>query len=335
MVDRRFLLLATFVAMVLAGPLSARGQTPAPDAAWSDFASPTAFADRLLRGHYQLVGVRKFFNSFTSYEFPNPFSPHQDPLSRLEFPIDQFFAGLEAGCVTTAWSLRGEVWTNLNRDSSLKMQDSDWEDDGNPSQKTVFSESGCRLNRAWLVDLQLSAATSIQIPPGLRPVVGTRYQQFFFTTHDGLQSLLGGGPVAELPGDGINFRQTFYHLYIGSILNTVLDLGRVWASLPDLKLDAQLDYAVVIAKNEDLHVLRSGERVTIENTRGHCWHLSLGSEILVRDRLKTRLEADFKRMITHGGHQLTNNIFAINFSFDGSRVWSDQIAVSVMGELLF
>lgn len=334
MAIRRVLLVVAFALTVLATVFCTQTRAGVLEASWADLYSVTAMTGRLFQGHYHLVGVKKYFNSFTSYQFPNPFAPQLDPLSRLEFPIDQSFLGIEAGCVTTAWALRGQVWTNINRDSNLKMQDSDWEDETNPGQKTVFSESACRLNRGWLVDLQLSAATPTLMVPLFRPVVGGRYEHFYFTTHDGVQTALGG-PTIDLPGDGIDFRQTFYHLYAGVILDREVSLSRVWPYLPPLKLDLQFDYAAVIAKNEDLHLLRSGERITIENTRGHCWHLALGSGCQVTSRFKARIEADFKRLITHGGHQLTNNVFAINFSFDGSRVWSDQFAVSAMGEVLF
>jgi hypothetical protein len=39
-----------------------------------------------------------------------------------------------------------------------------------------------------------------------------------------------------------------------------------------------------------------------------------------RGALSARVEADFKRLITDGDHQLRNNFFNLNFSFDGSRV---------------
>jgi outer membrane protease len=334
MAYRHSLFVVASLVLLLALASSVRAQAVVPSAPWFGFPSVTSISDRLLRGQYHQIGVKKFFNSFTSYEFPNPFSPSLDPLSRLEFPIDQFFVGVEAGCVTSMWALRAEVWTNLNSESTLKMQDSDWEDEAQPLQKTIFSESGCRLNRGWLVDVQISSSTVLPMAPGLSPVVGSRYQQFFFTTHDGVQMSLGG-PILELPGDGINFRQTFYHLYAGLILEKELNPSPEWLYVPEMKLDLKFDYAVVIAKNEDLHLLRSGERITTENTRGHCWHVALGSECLVRNRFKARLEGDFKRLITHGGHQLTNNAFAVNFSFDGSRVWSDQITVSLLGELIF
>jgi len=281
------------------------------------------------------IGVKKFCNSFTSYQFPNPFPPGQDPLSRLEFPIDQWFLGVGTGYGIGSVVVKFEGWTNANREASLRMQDSDWENEADPGNKSIFSESGCRLNRAWLLDLQFALASPQPLGPvDVRPAVGLRYQRFSFTTRDGVQ-FSTAGETLELPGDGIDFDQSFYHLYLGGIFHTVVDLGRFTPRLPSLRIDIQLDYAPVLARNEDLHLLRGGERITVENTRGHCWHASAGSELCFLGQVKTRLDVDFKRIITHGGHQLTNNAFLINFSFDGSRVWSDQFSIMASGELSF
>jgi hypothetical protein len=285
-------------------------------------------------GQYYSMGVKKFFNSFTSYQFPNPFPPQQDPLSRLEFPIDQWFVGLFSGYSTPSWRLLGQLWTNVNRESALRMQDSDWDDESHPFQKTIFSESNSRLNRSYIVDVGVSVATPMSVLADIRPVFGCRYQYFNFTTHDGEQISLGG-EAQELPGDGIDFRQTFYHWYLGASLNTGINLaGMVQVPRP-IVLDVQFDYALVTAKNEDLHLLRSGDRVTIENTRGHCWHLAVGLSILYSNTFRARVEADFKRVVTDGAHRLTNPLFDLDFSFDGSKVWSDQAAISALGEMAF
>jgi hypothetical protein len=113
------------------------------------------------------------------------------------------------------------------------------------------------------------------------------------------------------------------------------DLGRLIGVLMPVLVDLQFDYALVTAKNEDLHLLRSGDRVTEENTRGHCWHLALGVKTLVRNTLTARIEADFKRLLTNGSHRLTNPLFDLDFSFNGSQVWSDQASISAVGELSF
>ncbi|MEI8182819.1 MAG: omptin family outer membrane protease [Desulfomonile sp.] len=284
--------------------------------------------------HYGSIGARKYLNSFTSYQFPNPFWPQQDPLSRLEFPIDQWFVGVMARYGGAAWSVEAQGWINFTREARSLMQDSDWNDDSNPSQKTIFSESRCRLNRGLLFDVRLDVATSLTAPLNLRPVAGWRCENFNFTTYDGFQAAIDG-PSTYLDGDGIEFRQVFYHYYLGGIIRTGWDPGRVWPWLPRVKTDLQFDYALVTASNEDLHLLRSGERVTRENTRGHCWHVATTLSFVFGDAIRARIEGDFKRLLTNGSHRLTNPLFEIDFSFDGSNVWSDQASISAVGEFFF
>jgi hypothetical protein len=278
------------------------------------------------------VGVKKFFNSFTSYQFPNPFPPQQDPLSRLEFPIDQWFLGFKSRCRGSWWSLIGECWINVSGESGLKMQDSDWDDEKNLSQKTVFSESRCRLNRGIILDLASGLGNPVPRFLNAVPLVGLRYQYFYFTTHDGYQAALNGWPV-DLPGDGIEFKQSYYHIYFGGNFHTFLNFGIPRTPMNRVRLDLQFDYALVRGTNEDLHLLREGRRVTEQITNGHCWHLFTGVSFISSSRLATRIELDLKRTLTHGGHLLTNSLFDINFSFDGSRVWSDQLCVSGIFEV--
>ena len=54
-------------------------------------------------------------------------------------------------------------------------------------------------------------------------------------------------------------------------------------------MDVQFDYAVVTAKNEDLHLLRLGDRVTEEETRGHCWHFAVGLSFLFNDTIMANI----------------------------------------------
>ena len=285
-------------------------------------------------GLYYSLGVQKFINSFSSYQFPNPFPPEQDPLSRLEFPIDQWFMGIFSGISSPSWTASGQLWVNLNREGSLLMQDSDWDDESRPFQKTIFSESQCRLNRGVLIDVGLSLSVPFTGSTGIRPVLGGRYQYFSFTTHDGAQTELNGTTM-DLPGEGIDFEQTFYHLYLGGTFSRAIFLRGIAASMPPVVMGAQVDYALVRAKNEDLHFLREGNRITEENTRGHCWHVAAWLDLFLRNSFKAKVVADFKRVITDGGHRLTNSIFGLDFSFDGSRVWSDQATISAIGEVTF
>ena len=298
-----------------------------------DFSGHSVFSE-VLQGHYYSIGARKYLNSFTSYQFPNPFPPGQDPLSRLEFPIDQWFAGIQTGYAASYWTVEAQGWINLTRDARSRMQDSDWADDAAPDQKSIFSESRCRMNRGYLLDLRVELAVALTAPIHLRPVLGWRCESFWFTTHDGYQEELDGRSL-DLPGDGIDFRQVFYHYYFGGIFRTDLNAGRFSPFLPSVRLDLQLDYGLVTAANEDLHLLRTGDRVTKENTRGHCWHVSANAGFILRNSIKARIEADFKRLLTNGSHRLINYPFEIDFSFDGAHVWSDQASISAVGEFSF
>jgi hypothetical protein len=284
--------------------------------------------------YHHAVGLKKFINSFTSYQFPNPFPPFQDPLSRLEFPIDQWFFGLKGGCDTPLWSIQCQGWINLNEESALKMQDSDWDDPIHPDQKTIFSESECRLNKGLLLDAYLALANPLVTFVDFKPIVGYRYQHFDLTTHDGFQVDLQGNSV-DLPGDGIEFRQTFVHYYVGALVRSTPGTWNLFPRLQGLEFIVQADYAWVRAKNEDLHLLRLGERLTHENTRGHAWHISLTAQVMMSRAIRARIEGDFNRITSTGPHRLSNRLLGIDFPFDGATVWSDQGSLSAYAEILF
>jgi hypothetical protein len=280
------------------------------------------------------LSVRKYLSSFTSYEFPNPFAPFQDPLSRLEFPIDQWFLGGDVRYTSRWWAIAIDGAVNLSRESQLMMQDSDWEDDARPDQKTVFSESKCRLNRGMLVDVKLSLPSPIDLWLDVRPVIGYRHQYFSFTTYDGFQGDIRGNRIA-LPGDGIEFEQAFYHIYVGVDCFLEINGSRLMSALPRGQLEVQADYAAVVATNEDLHLLRLGERVTREKSSGHCWHLGLKAFCWRMSDFRLGFEGDFKRVITTGSHNLTNGPLRIDFSFGGSKIWSDQAWIGVIAQTKF
>jgi hypothetical protein len=314
-------------ALFVAAPVAA--QSPSPLDVVSDIVSEVRAPD----WRYS-IGVKKFFNSFTSYQFPNPFPPNQDPLSRLEFPIDQWFFGGDYEYLTRFWSARFESWVNINKESRSRMQDSDWDHEDLPFQKTIFSESNCRLNSGWLFDLRILLNPELSIFKTARPTMGVRYQTFSFTTHDGYQVSLDGSST-DLTGDGIDFNQTFYQYYLGLAIQTQLNTSGIFRRFPTTDLEVAVDYALVTAKNQDLHLLRSGQRITVENTSGHCWHLGATASWNMRRNLKAMIDVDFKRIVTNGGHQLTNSLFNVDFSFDGSKVWSDQFSVTASTELIF
>ena len=278
--------------------------------------------------------MRKYFGSFTSYEFPDPFPPYNDPLSRLEFNFDQWFIGFNSGYNSAYWSMNVQGEINLNQNSSLNMQDSDWDHPFNPNVKTIFSESNNRLTKGWMAEVQFTIWTPIEEVIYIRPVLGYRYQVLDFTTHDGVQRDISGA-VIGLPGESVEFEQRFQHFYLGGLFVYSYPLRSSLGLTPIFQLAFQTDCAIVAAKNEDLHLLRPGERITQETTTGYCWHLCLEMTCTLIESLRAGLEFDFKRMDTHGSHHLINAPLGIDFSFDGARVWSEQASVSAIAEITF
>lgn len=130
------------------------------------------------------------FNSHSSYEFGNPYVPHQ-LLSRLEFPMESVWLGVAARRRLGRASLGFEYLTSLADHESGTMKDSDWDDDSASTRRTVYSESKCRMRPSiqLAVDLDLELADLAHLPEAvsLRPVAGFRWQHLLFVTHDGVQ----------------------------------------------------------------------------------------------------------------------------------------------------
>ncbi|MCX5827579.1 MAG: hypothetical protein NTV58_06210 [Deltaproteobacteria bacterium] len=95
--------------------------------------------------------VKRYFSSHTSYEFGNPYPPNQAPLSRLEFPMNTWWAGGELRRRFSRFSVGVEVLGSIPMESDLAFKDSDWDDDARPSVKTIYSESQCRVEPSYMV----------------------------------------------------------------------------------------------------------------------------------------------------------------------------------------
>jgi len=288
------------------------------------------------------LGVRRYINSFTSYQFPDPDMPQSDPLSRLEWPWEQTVGVVKLGYALSGLELKFDAAATLFLPSFLKAQDSDWEDPNNPSQKTTFSE-GKAKPRMWTFD----GCVAFNMPsvPIVKAVLGYRAQQFSFTYADVLQGSIWDEdtqtyrPVTVLdflPGPSIEFTEYYKHWYGGGILSTSLDLGFVAQGLASrqLMLKFQADYAYVKANNLDFHILRTpGPRFTAETTTGASWHLNLTTELRCGRMLAFSIEGDFMRICTKGSHHLTEP--GQDRSWDGAKAWSEQKYVAASAILVF
>jgi outer membrane protease len=307
-----------------------------PFAAQEGVAPLSGYPSAFLSGiHYSYgIGLRKYINSFTSYQFPNPFPPGQDPLSRLEFPLTQWLGTFEAVIEADHWSLTLEGAVNLSRESDRAMQDSDWDDPADPDQKTIFSESRCRLDRAVSIDARLSVGALRVAGFSFRPVGGYRFQRFRFLTYDGTQADLFGG-VTDLPGDGILFKQQYSQWYVGAAASFRIMSPTIAGLGSDVTVTVFADYGYVRAINEDNHLLRIGDRTTMDDTDGTCRHVRVKAGARLADNLFASVDFDFQRIVSHGSHRLSNNLFDLDFSFSGAKVWSDQASVGATAEVRF
>jgi hypothetical protein len=113
------------------------------------------------------------------------------------------------------------------------------------------------------------------------------------------------------------------------------NFGQDLPYLPVCKVTIKADYAKITGRNEDAHLLRIGNRITTEKTSGHCWRVAAAADVYRKGEFSAKLEGDFKRVITYGNHELTNDLFSIRFSFDGAKVWSDQASIAAVGTWAF
>jgi hypothetical protein len=272
------------------------------------------------------LGIRKFINSFASYQFP--YAPGFVGQSRLEFPIDNWFAGVQFSKTYKSMSFNAELWWRLNENIALKMQDSDWEDGAYPlDQKTAFSQSQNRMPYGYLLDFNADWEVPYGAVARLKPVVGVRYQKFHFIAGDGYQWALplSSYPTEPLNGDVYDVSFTFLHFYIGA--KSCLWLGPLGVTL-------QADYAWLKADQVDWHLLR-GLWTCTDTGSGYCWHLAASASLPVRNYVSLRLEGDFKRLIvadcSHSWYDQGDPLQ----SWSGAKVWSDQQSVAGYAELRF
>jgi hypothetical protein len=288
--------------------------------------------------------IKRYLHSHTSYQFGDPYDGRINPLSRLEFPLNSWWGGVEASWRKPGYALNLELMTNLSRETDAgKFKDSDWEE---PGRLTTYDEGNCRMERSFTLDMNadFSLAEPLALPRGLdlRPVLGARWQRFTLVSHDGYQNSLqdDGGWKNDLVyvGDGLWFRQDYVMGYLG--LKLTAELPAIWPQGPAgqrTQAFLQGDWGPVAGKNTDHHLLRAGNRVTQESTKGDAWHLALGLKVPAGGWGAVSLSCDYLRIRTTGDHYLYNDLGGdapLEFTFsDGVKVWSDQIAFVLAWEI--
>jgi hypothetical protein len=96
----------------------------------------------------------------------------------------------------------------------------------------------------------------------------------------------------------------------------------------------QADWGNVQGFNIDHHLLREGDRYTMEYTHGDSWHISLMAETPVKGCLSVGFQADYLQIRTHGKHRMLNEPYGVDETWDNSvNNQSDQTWLTVFARI--
>ena len=312
-------------------------------------AAPDAPGGDEAMGFFLAPQIKRFLRSHTSYQFGDPEQANLNPLSRLEFPLNSWWAGVNLGLKGPRTSLELELLAGLpDQDDLGVVRDSDWEDPNRPKLRTTYSETTTKLKESFTLDAKVShgVGDKLGLPAwlDLKPLLGVRWQHFVFTGGPGMQQSMvyqGGQPTYDqweyysLPQDTFWFRQEYLHAYIGA--QVCLDLGRLGLGRPGAgwRASLQADLAHVWGENRDRHLLR-GERKTEERTQGYAWHTGLSLRAPLWDRGALVASGDYLIIRTSGEHRWTQPEEGVDETWDyGVEVWSRQMSWSLALEIDF
>ncbi len=276
--------------------------------------------------------------SRTSYEFGTPEPPPDGwaPLSRLCFPLDSMWHGLDVGIDRPTWDLHFSWLTPVDRGIDGQMEDYDW-----TIQGQNFTDLGLTDER-WIDGQMLDVGVNFLLwndlfgwPVDLWGTGGFRWQRFNLMCYDLAQVKWDDewlSPPYTVAGNVISFKQEYSMGYLGGQLRTQLF---PMARRP-IRLVFQGDWAATSARNIDHHLLREGDRYTIEKTHGSAWHLGLTADMAVTRRLEMGVAVDYLQINTRGTHRLLNEPMAQDYTWDnGVRVWSAQTWLTAFARLRF
>lgn len=270
---------------------------------------------------------RTLCNSTTSYEFGTaPTDPVQyAPISRLDFPINSCWHGLRFGLEKPDSAIHFE-WMVPQQTIQGNLEDFDWR---SPNQ--AYTDLGYMQER-WtdgqMIDLAYEIRLSerpMGLPVEIWPTIGFRWQRLDLTAYNLTQVKFDNewlDPPYTYEGDVITFNQEYFTGYLGGQLRGRLE---TWI-LPPIALKLQGDWGYTGAYNTDHHLLRSGDRYTMETTHGDCWHVALTAEAYYcHDRLVIGFQVDHLQTNTTGTHRWLNVPENTDEVWDnGVSVWSRQ-----------
>jgi hypothetical protein len=269
---------------------------------------------------------RAFCSSFTAYEFGTPpdMTPSYSPLSRLKFSLNSCWHGLMLAKETPTWGVQFE-WLMAGQYIQGDLEDYDWRYSDRDSTDLGYMRE--RWTEGQMLDFTYKFRLfdrPFHLPCGVWPIVGFRWQRLDVVAYD-LEQVKYDNVWLDPPytnsSDIITLNQQYYIGYGGGQLRGEFQ----WRFLPPIVWTLQGDWGYTQAYNIDHHLIREGDRYTMERTHGDCWHVALTVEALVTNRFALGVQVDHLQISTTGTHHFLNDPYDIDETWDnGVKVWSMQ-----------
>ncbi len=268
---------------------------------------------------------------YTAYQFGTqpPTGPQYAPLSKLDFSLNSTWTGLRVGVQKPNLDIHLEWLMPMVQHIDGVMSDCDWninDPRNNPTRLDSFTHSSERWNDGQKLELEGDYKYSnclLGMPIEVWPLAGFRFQRFDITAYNIDYIVPPLGPYYE--GDTITFNQQYYIGYVGAQLRRSIERE----CRPPVNLIFQFDYGAAGAYNVDHHLLREGNRYTMESTGGDALHFALVADVPLNCHLSLGLQADYTRIRTTGTHRMLNEPLRVDESWtNGVLVKSEQTALT-------
>lgn len=246
------------------------------------------------------------------------------PASQLNFPINTSWHGLQVGIDEPTWGVRFE-WMAAQPDIQGQFSDYDWRSPGSSENFTDLGYSDERFTDGQTIDFGMDFLWTkclFNMPIELWPTAGFRWQRFNIDCYDGYQVKYDNhwlNPPDAFPGDVISFSQQFYMGYLG---------GQFRTKIKSVRLTFEADWGATWGYNVDHHLLRAGDRYTMEATQGNSWHVAFTAEIPLTEFVRAGFQVDHMEICTTGTHRLKNLPLGEDVTWDnGVSVTSNQTSI--------
>jgi hypothetical protein len=267
---------------------------------------------------------RSLMSSSITNEFGTPWPPPDgwSPMTRLNFPLNSNWHGVEARVGQPTWEFRLE-WMMPQQGIHGEQNDFDWQLPTTDFTDMAYSSE--RWNEGQMLDFGFDFQMldhPFGLPGELWPTIGFRWQRFDISCYDAVQVKANGDwldPPQQLTGDTLAFNQQFYFGYIGGQLRGNLNLK----VLPPFAWKFQGDWGVVGGYNS--LTANDSQRESMNRTYGNMWHVAFTTEMPITQHFSIGVQFDYTKIQTHGTHRLNDPSQSIDESWDnGVSVLSDQ-----------